>query len=112
MATTPVFNNSYFITNRNDPTTIWVDSKSVVVPGALSYYLANYPYDQSTDDYSAVDSTSFFNDLKTDLESTVDGNGNAYLTVYIHGLGNTFDDAITETAAFGSALSSPGAFRG
>lgn len=33
--TTPTFNNSYFITNRNDPTTIWVDSSSVVVPGPL-----------------------------------------------------------------------------
>ena len=112
MANTPVFNNSYFITNRIDPTTIWVDSKSYVYPGPLSYYLANYPYDQSTDDYSAINSNSFFTNLKTDLQSTVDANGNAYLAVYIHGLGNTFDDAITETAAFGSALSSPGAYRG
>jgi len=112
MATTPVFNNSYFITNRNDPTTIWVDSASVVIPGPLSYYLSNTPYDQYTDDYSAISQSAFMSDLAADLNSTVDENGNAYLAVYIHGLGTTFDYAITETAAFGSALSSPGAYRG
>ena len=110
--TTPTFNNSYFITNRNDPETIWVDSTTVVVPGPLSYYLSNTPYDQSTDDYNAISWSSFLSDLKTDLASTVDENGNANLAVYIHGLGNTFDDAIEETAAFGSALASPGGFNG
>ena len=112
MTTTPTFNNSYFITNRNDPETIWVDSTSTVIPGPLSYYLANSPYDQSTDDYSTVDSTDFYSDMLTDLESTVDANGNANLVVYVHGLGNTFDDAIAEAAAFGSALASPGGFGG
>jgi esterase/lipase superfamily enzyme len=110
--TTPTFNNSYFITNRNDPTTIWVDSASVVVPGPLSYYLSNTPYDQTSDDYSPIDWSSFLSDLETDLASTVDANGNANLCVYIHGLGNPFDTAITETAAFGSALASPGGFSG
>ena len=64
--TTPTFNNSYFITNRNDPETIWVDSTTVVVPGPLSYYLSNTPYDQSTDDYNAISWSSFLSDLKTD----------------------------------------------
>jgi esterase/lipase superfamily enzyme len=112
MTTAPTFNNSYFITNRNDPTTIWVDSQSIVVPGPSSLYLSNTPYDQSPDDYSTADPADFISALKTDLASTVDANGNANLAVYIHGLGNTFDDAITETAAFGSALASPGGYGG
>lgn len=110
--TTPTFNNSYFITNRNDPQTIWVDSSTYVVPGPLTYWLSNTPYDQTTDDYSAIAWSEFLSDLETDLAATVDANGNANLVVYIHGLGNTFDDAITETAAFGSALASPGGFGG
>ena len=110
--TTPTFNNSYFITNRNDPTTIWVDSQSVVIPGPLSYYLSNTPYDQTVDDYSPVEWSDFLSGLETDLASTVDSNGFANLCVYIHGLGNPFDSAITECAAFGSALASPGGFTG
>jgi esterase/lipase superfamily enzyme len=110
--TTPTFNNSYFITNRQDPTTIWVDSTSIVVPGPLSYYLSSNPYDQTSDDYSSIEWSDFLSDLETDLASTVDANGNANLCVYIHGLGNPFDSAISETAAFGSALASPGGFSG
>ncbi len=110
--TVPTFNKSYFITNRNDPTTLWVDSKSIVVPGPLTYYLANNPYDQSADDYSSVDPGEFLSNLETELQSTVDANGKANLVVYIHGLGNTFDEAITETAAFGSYLASPGEYGG
>ena len=109
---TPTFNNSYLITNRKYPTTIWVDSATYVIPGPLSYYISNTPYDQTTDDYSAVQWSSFLSDLETDLASTVDANGNANLVVYVHGLGNTFDDAIVEAAAFGSALASPGGFGG
>src|SRR5687768_16159262 len=109
---TPSFNNSYFITNRNDPTTIWVDSSTYVIPGPLSYYMSNTPYDQTTDNYSTVVWSTFLQDLETDLASTVDANGNANLVVYVHGLGNTFDDAIVEAAAFGSALASPGGFGG
>ena len=112
MTTTPTFNNSYFITNRNDPTTIWVDSATYVIPGPLSYYMSNTPYDQTTDDYSTVPWSTFLQDLEADLAGAVDASGHANLVVYIHGLGNTFDDAITEAAAFGSALASPGGFGG
>ncbi len=110
--TTPTFNNSYFITNRKYPTTIWVDSSTYVIPGPLSYYTSSTPYDQTADDYSTIAWSTFLSNLETDLASTVDANGNANLVVYIHGLGNTFDDALTETAAFGSALASPGGFNG
>jgi len=110
--TAPTFNNSYFITNRSDPETIWVDSASYVTPGDLSYYMSNTQYDQSPDDYSTTNASNFLSSLQTDLQNTVDSNGNANLAVYIHGLGNTFDDAITESAAFGSALGITGGFGG
>jgi esterase/lipase superfamily enzyme len=110
--TTPTFNNSYFITNRNDPTTIWVDSASYVIPGPLLYYTSSTPYDQTTDDYSTIDWPDFLKNLEADLASTVDASGHANLAVYIHGLGNTFDGSITEAAAFGCALASPGGFGG
>jgi len=108
--TAPTFNNSYFITNRSDPETIWVDSASYVTPGDLSYYMSNTQYDQSPDDYSTTNASNFLSSLQADLQNTVDSNGNANLAVYIHGLGNTFDDAITESAAFGSALGITGGF--
>src|SRR5690349_16228874 len=110
--TAPTFNNSYFITNRSDPKTIWVDSPSYVTPGDLLYYMSNAQYDQSPDDYSTTDWSNFLSSLETDLQATIDSNGNANLAVYIHGLGNTFDDAITEAAAFGSALGITGGFGG
>lgn len=116
MPTAPTFKNSYLVTNRNDPTTYWVDSQTVVVPlasGGLSYYTSASPYDQQPDDYASVPVQSgFLAPLEADLENTVDSGGRANLAVYIHGLGVTFDDAITETAAFGSALSSPGGYNG
>ena len=99
MSSTPTFNNSYFIINRNDLTTIWVDSSSVVIPGPLSYYISNTPYDQETDDYSTTNWNALLSNLETDLKSTVDENGNTNLAVYIHGLGNTFDDEFSIPAA-------------
>jgi esterase/lipase superfamily enzyme len=109
MATSPPFSNSYIVTNRNDPYTWFPDSTYYVVPlpaGELSFSTAGSPYDQSPDDYSDVTSSSdeFMSQLQADLEKTVDANGQANLAIYIHGLGNTYDDAITGTAALGSAL--------
>jgi esterase/lipase superfamily enzyme len=113
--TTPTFNNSYLATNRADPTTIFTDSKTYVVPlpsGGLSYYLSDTPYDQDSDDYASVSSSDFFTPLKVDLQNTAGSNGPASLAVYIHGLAVDFDDAISSTAAFGTALASPGGFNG
>ncbi|MGH9962499.1 MAG: alpha/beta hydrolase, partial [Pyrinomonadaceae bacterium] len=116
MSSSPTFANSYLATNRSDPTTYFVDSKTFVVPlasGGLSYYTSSSPYDQNPDDYSSVPVTSgFLAPLEADLKNTIGSNGQANLAVYIHGLGVTFDDAITETAAFGSALASPGGYNG
>jgi len=117
MATSPPFSNSYIVTNRNDPYTFFPDSTTLVVPlpaGQLYYSTAASPYDQTPDDYSHVtqNAAGFLSQLKQDLALTLDANGQANLTVFIHGLGNTFDDAITETAAFGSALYGSGTYTG
>lgn len=110
--TTPTFKNSYFITNRKDPTTLLVDDQKIVVPGLLSYYTSNTPYDTNTSNYSSVAWSVFLNDLTADLANTVDASGKANLAVYIHGIGNTFDGAIQGGAAFGAALASTGGFNG
>src|SRR5438270_521243 len=111
------FNNSYIITNRNDPYTWFVDSTTDVVPlpsGELYFSLAPAPYDPYPDDYSYVtqDSSDFLAALAADLSQTVDAHGHANLAVYIHGLGNTYDDAITATADFGTALATLGSYQG
>jgi esterase/lipase superfamily enzyme len=50
--------------------------------------------------------------LAADLNQTVDAKGHANLAVYIHGLGNTYDDAISATADFGTALATFGNYNG
>jgi esterase/lipase superfamily enzyme len=117
MSTTPTFNNSYIITNRNDPYTPFVDSTSYVVPlpaGELYFSTSPYPYDTYLLDYSWVtqDSSDFLDALTADLSKTVDSKGHANLSVYIHGLGNTYDDAINATANFGLGLASLGSYNG
>lgn len=109
MATNPPFSNSYIVTNRRYPYTLLPDSTTYVVPllsGGLYYSTAGSPYDQNSDDYSYVTvvDDDFMSKLKADLALTENANGQASLTVYIHGLGNTYDDAIAATAALGSAL--------
>lgn len=117
MSTDPSFNNSYIITNRNDPYTLFPDSQSYVVPlpaGELYFSTSPYTYDQYSEDYSWVtqDSSDFINALTTDLSKTIDSNGHANLAVYIHGLGNTYDDAISATANFGMGLAVTGDYNG
>lgn len=111
MMSTPTFSNSYNITNRNDPFTWWVDSTSVVVPlppRQLSFYEAPGMYDANDDDYQSVTPTSFINDLRQDLAKTAVSGGPASLVVYIHGLGNTYSDAISAAANLGTALQHAG----
>jgi esterase/lipase superfamily enzyme len=113
--TSPTFTNSYLVTNRLDPTTFFTDSKTYVVPlpsGGLSYYLSDSPYDQDSGDYSSVTESDFMKPLQADLQYTAPASGPANLAIYIHGLAVTFDEAISSTAAFGSALASPGGYSG
>ncbi|HEX6729868.1 MAG TPA: alpha/beta hydrolase [Pyrinomonadaceae bacterium] len=113
--TSPKFTNSYLVTNRADPTTIFTDSKTYVTPlpsGGLSYYLSDSEYDQDSGDYSSVPESDFMTPLQADLQNTAPASGPANLAVYIHGLAVDFDDAISSTAAFGAALASPGGYNG
>jgi esterase/lipase superfamily enzyme len=116
-AAVPSFNNSYIITNRRYPYTYLTDSRTDVVPlppGELYFSTATGPYDPSHEDYSNVTKNpgGFLSALKADLSQTVDANGHANLAVYVHGLGNAYDDAIAATADFGTALATLGNYRG
>lgn len=111
------FDNSYIITNRNAPYTWFTDSTTDVVPlppGELYFSTAPSSYDPNPEDYSYVtqDSTDFLSSLAADLSQTVDADGRAHLAVYIHGLGNTYDDAVAATADFGTALATLGGYNG
>lgn len=111
------FNNSYIITNRQYPYTWLTDSTADVVPlppGELYFSTADAPYDPSPGDYTYVtqDSGDFLDALAADLSQTVDDDGHANLAVYVHGLGNTYDDAVTATADFGTALATLGGYQG
>jgi esterase/lipase superfamily enzyme len=112
MAGGPVFTNSYNITNRSDPFTLWVDDTSVVVPlpgSQLSFYWSQGTnYDSDDDDYDPTDQTTFTNALATDLQQTADSSGSANLVIYVHGLGNTYSDAIAGAANLGLALQAAG----
>jgi esterase/lipase superfamily enzyme len=117
LATSISFSNSYIITNRRDPYTWFPDSTDEVVPlppGELYFSTSPYPYDAYPEDYSDVtsDSSDFLAALTSDLSATVDQNGHANLAVYIHGLGNTYNDAVTGTADFGTALANFGNYNG
>jgi|SRR5271170_2801268 len=112
MSGAPLFTNSYNITNRSDPFTWLVDDTSVVVPlpgSQLSlYWSQGTSYDPDDEDYNLTDQATFINALTSDLQLTVDGSGSANLVVYVHGLGNTYSDAITDTANLGTALQAAG----
>lgn len=105
------FAHSYSITNRAYPFTIWVDSKTDIVPLAgsgLYYYSADGSYNNRWLDYSSVSSSAFMANLTADLQQTVDASGRANLTIMIHGLGNTYSDALAQAADVGSLLQQVG----
>jgi esterase/lipase superfamily enzyme len=115
MSSGPVFTNSYSITNRSDPFTWFVDDTSIVVPlpgSALSFYWSQgASYDSDYDDYNSTDQATFLSALATDLNKTIDSTGSANLVIFVHGLGNTYGDALTGTADLGIALQAAG-YRG
>jgi esterase/lipase superfamily enzyme len=105
------FAYSYSITNRANPFTIWIDSTTYVVPlsgSGLYYYLASGSYNNSWLDYSSYFSSQFIGNLTTDLAQTVDATGRANLVIMIHGLGNTYPDALEQAANLGASLQSTG----
>ena len=77
--------------------------------GAVSFFTASSAYDPTPSDYKLDSSkpapgellpSHFKSALLADLRAAQAPN----LTLFIHGLGNTWDDAVTETAAYGAAL--------
>jgi esterase/lipase superfamily enzyme len=115
MSSGPVFANSYNITNRLYPFTVLVDSTTYVVPlpgSELSFYQSQgKSYDSNDEDYYSATQHSFLADLTKDLKLTLDATGHANLVVYIHGLGNTYSDAIAAAADLGTSLQQTG-YRG
>ena len=64
--------------------------------------------DPTPDDYYSYPASSFFPPLVNDLKLTVDSTGRANLVLYIHGLGNTYSDALTAAANLGTTLQAAG----
>jgi esterase/lipase superfamily enzyme len=95
---------SYMITNRNNP---WATTRSAIVPaapGSLSFYTASGAYrsDVPRLRYQATTQQTFLSRLRADLNRQ--RGSRKSLAVFIHGLGNLFSHALTETAVFGCAL--------
>jgi hypothetical protein len=115
MSNGPVFANSYNITNRLSPFTPFWDSTTYVVPlpgsGLFFYESQGTSYDADDEDYYSATQDSFLADLAKDLRLTIDSTGHANLAIYIHGLGNTYSDAIAAAANLGTSLQQTG-YRG
>jgi len=107
------FAYSYMVTNRADP---FSTTRASIVPAtgaALEYFTADGPYVAAnvTTAYTKVTKAVFVERLKADLAHATAG-GAARLGLYIHGLGNTFSDALAETATYGCDLATDGAYPG
>lgn len=110
--------NSYMITNRNAPeASTWED----IVPlsgtqaGMLKWYMAKDSYETVSSKYSPQDpipSATQPQDFKTAIEDSLSGQPTPRLVVYIHGLGNTWDDAVKETQEFAKNLATLPSFGG
>lgn len=109
--------NSYMTTNRNAPGS---SSVNTIVPlsgsygAALWWYMSPNYYDTNVHNYEPQSSiptntapSNFGNSLVTQLRQQ----SSPKLAVFIHGLGNTWSDAVEETATFGRYLQAQG-YRG
>ncbi|HEV7734199.1 MAG TPA: alpha/beta hydrolase [Candidatus Binatia bacterium] len=107
------FAYSYMVTNRATP---FATIREDIVPAtgdALTFFTATGPYASQNvaTAYTEVTQAVFVERLKADLALTASGGG-LHLGVYVHGLGNTFSDALTEAAQFGCNLATPGGYPG
>ncbi len=110
--------NSYMITNRATPgATHMADIKplSSAQAGALWWYMSPKPNDTNVNDYeaqssnpSAIAPSNFINTLVTELQQQA----KPQLALYIHGLGNTWPDAVSETGYLGQYISTNSGFTG
>jgi hypothetical protein len=107
------FAYSYMVTNRATP---FATEKAQIVPSApdtLTYWTAPGAYQTSSpqQNYTEVTQEVFLERLKADLALAA-ADGKLHLGLYVHGLGNLFTDALTESAAFGCALKTSGQWPG
>jgi len=107
------FAYSYMVTNRADP---FSTTRATTVPAAgsaLEYFTADGPYvaGNVATAYTKVTKEVFVERLKADLAEATSG-GAARLGLYVHGLGNTFSDALAETATYGCNLATQAAYPG
>lgn len=107
------FAYSYLVTNRATPFATEQPQILPVAPGGLSYFTAEGPYQSSKPQthYQPVSREVFLSRLTADL-AKASAAGAAQLGVYVHGLGNLFGEAITETAQFGCGLAQSGQWPG
>lgn len=107
------FAYSYMVTNRANP---FSTTRATIVPAtgsALEYFTATGPYVAAnvTTAYTKVTKEVFVERLKADLAHATSG-GATRLGLYVHGLGNTFSDALEETADYGCRLATDGTYPG
>jgi esterase/lipase superfamily enzyme len=107
------FQYSYMVTNRATP---FADEFEDILPasqGALTIFTAPGPYvaQNVSTAYTEVTQAVFVTRLTADLALAASG-GDLHLGVYVHGLGNVFSDALTESATFGCNLSNTGGWPG
>jgi hypothetical protein len=93
--------------------------------GVMFFTMAGQPYDQNASDYTIQNAkdnngnyipsvsmpASFSTALIQDLKQAVVG-ANPQLTIYIHGLGNNWSDAVGEMGDFGSQLQTTAGYAG
>jgi esterase/lipase superfamily enzyme len=104
---------SYMITNRATPFATELDQIVPAAAGTLTYFTAPGPYvsQNVSTAYTEVSKETFVERLKADMALTA-SDGALHLGLYVHGLGNVFTDALTESAEFGCNLATPGAWPG
>ncbi len=108
------FAYSYMITNRASP--FFTTTRTQIVPaapGTLTFFTAPGAYQSQNPSNSYVEVTQdvFLQRLKADL-ALAPANGSLQLGVYVHGLGNTLSDAMSEAAEFGCTLAGTGGYPG
>lgn len=121
------FARSYMITNRAYTTGLFGGFQDTPIDnsGTMFFTMAGQQYDPNPGHYaiqnasggngtyipSATMPASFSAALINDLKQAL-VNNSPQLTIYIHGLGNNWDDAVLETAGLGILLASPTRYPG
>jgi len=108
------FTNSYLLTNRAYPQEQWSHYIYPCPPGTLFFFTAPGQYNSNTASYKAnpnsptnIVPSDFAAAITKDLQVAA-GNGCAQITVYVHGLANSFSDSCNELGTYGTNLQAQG----